>query len=311
MDAAALAGADAIKLQTYTADTLTLDHDGPDFRISAGTWAGRRLYDLYKEACTPWEWHEQLFLRGKELGITVFSSPFDPSAVAFLEGMNVPAYKIASFEAIDLPLIELIASKGKPVIASTGLANLGEIEELVSTCRKAGASQLALLHCISAYPAPPEEANLQTIPHLQAAFQATTGLSDHTLGTATAVAAVALGASIIEKHLTLLRADGGPDADFSLEPGEFARLVQDCKTAWAALGRVHYEIKGSEQGSIVFRRSLYVTQDVPEGAILDQSNVRSIRPGYGLPPKTLPEVLGRRAARDLRRGEALRWGMLK
>lgn len=311
IEAAKATGADAVKLQTYTADTITLDHDGDQFRIKGGLWDGQRLYDLYQEASTPWDWHEALFAKGRELGITVFSSPFDKTAVDLLEGLGAPAYKVASFEVVDLPLVEYIASKRKPMIISTGLANLGEIQEVINTARKGGADGLVVLHCISAYPAPMEDANLRTIPNLAETFGVISGLSDHTMGTAASVTAVALGGSVIEKHFTLARADGGPDSAFSLEPSEFTRLVEDCKAAWAALGRIRYDLKGSEAGNIVYRRSLYVTRDVKAGETLTEANVRSIRPGYGLAPKHLPEVLGRRAARDLARGEPFAWSMVE
>lgn len=311
MEAAKATGADAVKLQTYTADTITLDHDGDQFRIKGGLWDGQRLYDLYQEASTPWAWHEALFAKGRELGITIFSTPFDKTAVDLLEGLGAPAYKVASFEVVDLPLVEYIASKRKPMIISTGLANLGEIQEVIDTARRGGADGLVVLHCISAYPAPMEDANLRTIPNLAETFGVISGLSDHTMGTTASVAAVALGGSVIEKHFTLARADGGPDSAFSLEPAEFTRLVEDCKGAWAALGHIRYDLKGSEAGNIVYRRSLYVTADVKAGEILTEANVRSIRPGYGLAPKHLPEVLGRRAARDLARGEPFAWAMVE
>jgi N-acetylneuraminate synthase len=311
MEVAKATGADAVKLQTYTADTITLDHDGDQFRIKGGLWDGQRLYDLYREASTPWDWHEALFAKGRELGITVFSSPFDKTAVDLLEGLGAPAYKVASFEVVDLPLVEYIASKKKPMIISTGLANLGEIQEVINTARKGGADGLVVLHCISAYPAPMEDANLRTIPNLAETFGVISGLSDHTMGTAASVTAVALGGSVIEKHFTLARADGGPDSAFSLEPAEFTRLVEDCKGAWAALGAIRYDLKGSEAGNIVYRRSLYVTADVKAGEALTEANVRSIRPGYGLPPKHLPKVLGRRASRDLARGEPFAWSMVE
>ena len=310
VDAAADTGADAIKIQTYTADTLTIDHDSPDFRIASGLWDGRTLHDLYGEAHTPYEWHPALFERARERGVTLFSTPFDESAVELLEGLGAPAYKIASFEAVDLPLIARVAETGKPMIISTGLANLAEIGEAVATARAHACDRIILLHCTSAYPAPVEDADLRTIPDLAARFGCVTGLSDHTPGTAVAVAATALGAAVVEKHFTLARADGGPDAAFSLEPDEFAALVRDCKAAWRALGRVRYERAGSEGANLAFRRSLYVVADVKAGALLTPANVRSIRPGFGMAPKHLPEVLGRAAARDLRRGERLAWDML-
>jgi len=311
LEAAKATGADAVKLQTYTADTITLNHDSDQFRIKGGLWDGRLLYDLYQEASTPWEWHEALFAKARELGITIFSTPFDKTAVDLLEGLGAPAYKVASFEVVDLPLVEYIASKGKPMIISTGLANLAEIHEVIAAARRGGADQLVVLHCISSYPAPMEDANLRTMPNLSQTFDVISGLSDHTMGTAASVTAIALGGSVIEKHFTLARADGGPDSAFSLEPEEFTRLVEDCKSAWAALGRVRYDLKGSEAGNIVFRRSLYVTRDVKAGETLTEDNVRSIRPGYGLAPKHQPEVLGRRASRDLARGEPLAWEMVR
>jgi pseudaminic acid synthase len=311
MDVAAACGADAIKLQTYTPDTMTIPHDGPDFCIKGGPWNGYTLHDLYKEAHTPFEWHEALFQRARRLGIIVFSTPFDETAVDLLAELGAPAYKIASFEAIDLPLIAYAAKQKKPMIISTGMADLGEIGDALATSRANGAGELILLHCVSSYPAPIEDANVKTVPHLAEAFGVVGGLSDHMPGTAASVAAIALGGAVIEKHLTLARADGGPDAAFSLEPHEFKALVQDCKNAWRALGRVHYDMEGSERGSVVFRRSLYVVQNVRAGDILTKAHVRSIRPGYGLAPKHLPEVLGRRATRDLMRGERFDWGMVK
>ncbi len=311
LEAAKNAGADAAKLQTYTADTITIDHDGPGFRIEDGLWKGRTLYELYQEAHTPWEWHPQLFARARELGITVFSSPFDPTAVEFLERLDAPAYKIASFEVVDLPLIERAAKTGKPLIISTGMADLGEVGDAVAAARAAGCREIALLHCTSAYPTPPEDSNLRTIPHLAEAFGVVAGLSDHTPGTAVPVAAVALGASLIEKHFTLRRADGGPDAAFSLEADELTALVADCRTGWTALGRVNYEVEASEQRSRTVRRSLYVVKDVPAGGQFTADNVRSIRPGHGLAPKHLPDVLGRRATRAIPRGTPLSWSLLE
>jgi pseudaminic acid synthase len=307
IEVAAEKGADAVKIQTYTADTLTIDCDRPEFQIKGGLWDGYTLHKLYQEAYTPYEWHPALFERARELGVTIFSTPFDDSAVELLAALNAPAYKIASFEAIDLPLITRVAREGKPMIISTGISGLSEIESAVKSARDGGADGVALLHCTSAYPAPIEAANVRTVPHLAAAFGVVSGLSDHTSGTAAAVAAVALGASIIEKHFTLLRADGGPDAAFSLEPDEFKRLIQDCKSAWTALGKVDYSRTGAENDSAVFRRSLYVVENIRAGEILTASNIRSIRPGFGLAPKHLPKVLDRRAARDLTRGQALKW----
>jgi N-acetylneuraminate synthase len=310
LEAAKQAGADAVKLQTYTADTITIDHNGPGFRIEGGLWDGRTLYDLYQEAHTPWDWHPALFARARELGLTVFSSPFDPTAIDFLESLDAPAYKIASFEVVDLPLIQRAAKTGKPLVISTGIADLGEIAEAVDAARKAGATQIALLHCTSGYPTPPEESNLRTLPHLAAAFDAVAGLSDHTLGTAVPVAAIALGAALIEKHFTLRRADKGPDAAFSLEPEELKELVDNCRMAWAALGHVSYQLEPSEAGNKTFRRSLYAVADIPAGAAFTAQNVRSIRPGFGLAPKHLPEILGRRASRAIARGTPMDWSLV-
>jgi len=310
MRAAKTAGADAVKLQTYTADTITIDHDSPEFTIEGGLWGGRTLHKLYDEAHTPWDWHPRLFETGRELGITVFSSPFDTTAVDFLESLNAPAYKVASFEVVDLPLITRMAATGKPLIISTGMANLTEIQEAVATARKAGCDQLVVLHCTSGYPTPPEESNLHTMTNLADQLGCLPGLSDHTLGTAVAVAAVALGATVIEKHFTVRRADGGPDAAFSLEPEELSELVKGCATAWKALGSISYTRTSSEEGNVQFRRSLYVVANMAAGEIFDDSNLRSIRPGYGLPPKRLPEILGRPATRALKRGEALTEDMI-
>jgi pseudaminic acid synthase len=311
MEAAAATGCHAIKLQTYTPDTITIDHDGPGFTISGGLWDGRTLHDLYKDAHTPYEWHEALFAKGRELGVTVFSSPFDETAVDLLEMLGAPAYKIASFEAVDLPLIAYVASKGKPMIISTGMCNLAEIQDAVRTARANGCNDLVLLHCVSSYPATFEDANLATIRNLGEAFDVVVGLSDHTPGTAASVAAVALGCAVIEKHFTLARADGGPDAAFSLEPAEFCALVEDTHNAWKAIGRVSYDIEGSERGNIVFRRSLYAVADIKAGDLLNRTNIRSIRPGYGLAPKYLPEILGRRAMRNIACGEPLSWDHVK
>lgn len=307
VDAAKEAGADAVKLQTYTADTITIQHDGPGFRIDGGPWSGRTLHDLYQEASTPWEWHKALFQRARELGLIAFSAPFDETAVDFLESQDVPAYKIASFEVIDLPLIRRVASTGKPLILSTGMANLGEISAAVETALEAGASSLALLHCVSGYPTPIADSNLRTLPHLAQTFGVAAGLSDHTPGTAAAVASVALGGCIIEKHLTLRRVDGGPDAAFSLEPEEFTALAHDCRAAWEALGTISYAMKGSERGNVQFRRSLYIVRDVEAGEPLTADAVRSIRPGFGLAPRHLETVLGRRARHALTRGTPLAW----
>jgi N-acetylneuraminate synthase len=307
IEVAAQAGADAVKLQTYTPDTLTIDVDSDLFRIHGGPWDGQTLYGLYQSAFTPFEWHERLFAAGKEFGIIVLSTPFDETALDLLASLDAPAYKIASFEVIDLPLVAAAAKHKKPMIISTGMANLGEIHEALTTARSNGANEIVLLHCTSAYPTPFSEANLRTIPHLAEAFGTLAGLSDHTLGTAAAVASIALGACVIEKHFTLSRADGGPDAAFSLEPHELRQLVADCRAAWEALGEVGYDLTGSERGSILFRRSLFAVQPIAAGETFTRENVRSIRPGHGMPPKHLPEILGCKAKRALARGDPLLW----
>ncbi len=305
MRAAKLAGADAVKLQTYTADTITLDSDAPEFLIKGGLWDGRKLYELYQEASTPWEWHEALFDYAKSLDLIAFSTPFDATAVDFLEELKVPAYKIASFELIDLPLISKVARTGKPMIMSTGMAGRDEIDEAIATAREAGCQDLVLLHCISAYPAPAGDAHLRTIPDMARTWPVHVGLSDHTMGTAVSIAAIALGACVIEKHFTLDRADGGPDSGFSLNKGELADLCQSVRTAYDALGAAQYGSSASEKDNLIFRRSLYVVQDIGQGDELTEHNVRSIRPGNGLPPKLLPIILGRRAAINLPRGTPL------
>jgi len=311
MEAAKATGADGIKIQTYTADTLTIDHDGSEFSIEGGLWDGHTLHSLYQEAHTPWDWHEALFAKARELNITLFSTPFDATAIDFLEQLGAPAYKIASFEATDLNLIGKAANTGKPLIISTGMANLSEISEAVETARKCGVDELILLHCVSAYPAPASESNLLTIPHLAQAFDVNVGLSDHTQGISVPGAAVALGACFIEKHMTLRRSDGGPDAAFSLEPEEFAEMTKSCRTVWEALGSVNYDRTAAEADSMVFRRSIYVTEDIGQGEAFTVDNVRSIRPGFGLKPKYLSTVLESKASRAISRGTALDWTMVQ
>ena len=311
IDAAAETGCDAVKIQTYTPDTMTIDCDQPEFKICGGLWDGRTLYDLYGEAHTPFEWHQALFNRARDRGVTILSTPFDETSADLLEQLGCPAYKIASFEITDLPLIAYVARKQKPMIISTGLAGLSEIEAAVNTARENGCEELILLHCISSYPAPTDQANVMTVPHMSATFGVLTGLSDHTHGTATSVAAVALGATVIEKHFTLARADGGPDSAFSLEPAEFRQLVTDCKDAWLSLGEVSYRLKPAEEENIVFRRSLYVVRDIDAGEVITKENVRSIRPGHGLPPRFLPDVIGRRTKQPISRGTALRWELIE
>ena len=303
--AAKESGADAVKLQTYTPDTLTIDCDRADFLIGKGTiWEGRNLYELYGEAATPWEWQPQLFQLANELGLDCFSSPFDKTAVDFLEELNPPAYKIASFELVDLPLIEYVASQGRPIIMSTGMGSLEEIGEAVQVVKAAGVP-LALLKCTSAYPAPPESMNLRTIPHLAETFGVPVGLSDHTMGIEVPIAAVAMGARIIEKHITLSRDTPGPDSAFSLEPHEFKQLVDAVRTTEKALGEVNYAATDEEKASRMFRRSLYVVADMKAGEAFSEANIRSIRPGFGLPPKHLSDVLGRAAKQDIGQGTPL------
>ena len=299
------AGADAIKMQTYRPDTITLKSDLPDFQISEGLWAGRTLYDLYEWAHTPWDWHKPLFERARQLGITIFSSPFDSTAVDLLEDLGAPAYKIASFEAVDLALIKYVASTGKPMIISTGMANIDEIEEAIDAARVGGCKELAILHCVSGYPAPAADYNLRTLADMIERFGLVTGLSDHTLDNTTAITSVALGASIIEKHFTLDRNGGGPDDSFSLEPADLATLCRDTKTAWQALGQVDYSRKASEKSNTKFRRSLYFVQDMEEGEIITEASIRSVRPGFGLAPKYLHEVIGKKVTRNVNANTAL------
>ncbi|MDU6538117.1 pseudaminic acid synthase [Mixta calida] len=293
------AGADAIKLQTYTADTITLNCDSEDFQIHGGLWDGKTLYNLYKEAAMPWEWHKILFEHARKTGITIFSSPFDNTAVDLLEDLNAPAYKIASFEAIDLPLIRYVASTGKPMIISTGMADAEEIQEAIDAAREGGCKGLAILHCVSGYPAPAEDYNLRTVKDMMDRFGLVTGLSDHTIDNTTAITSVALGAAIIEKHFTLNRAGGGPDDSFSLEPAEMKALCDGAKTAWAALGNVDYGRKSSEQGNVKFRRSLYFVKNMSAGEVITADAIRSVRPGFGLPPKYLDQLIGKKVARDI------------
>jgi N-acetylneuraminate synthase len=307
MEAAKAAGADAIKLQTYTPDTMTIDQDGPDFIIKGGLWHGRRLFELYQEAHTPWDWHQALFAKGRALGIPVFSTPFDHTAVDLLEKLDTPAYKIASFELVDLPLIRRVAATGKLTIISTGMANVQEIHEAVDAFHAGGGQDYILLHCISGYPTPIEQSNLRRIPQLADEFNCLVGLSDHTLGVEVAIASVALGACMIEKHFTLRRVDGGPDAAFSLEPAELAALVRGARGAFSALGSGAEARSDAETANMVFRRSLYIVRDVAAGESFTVDNVRIIRPGFGLAPRHLPEVIGKRAKYALPRGTALTW----
>jgi N-acetylneuraminate synthase len=312
VDAAAKAGAHALKLQTYTADTMTLELDENEFRISDpdSLWADTSLYALYQQAQTPWEWHGPIFARARAHGMLAFSSPFDESAVDFLESLDVPAYKIASFENTDLPLIRRAAATGKPLIISTGMATVAELDESVRAAREAGCRDLLLLKCTSTYPAEPLNTHLRTIPHLRELFGCEVGLSDHTMGVGAAVAAVALGATVVEKHFTLSRADGGVDASFSLEPVELASLVEETERAWQALGQVHYGPTTAERKSLVFRRSLYVVRDMAAGEAFSAENIRAIRPGLGLAPKFYPNLLGRCARQPLKRGTPLAWPLV-
>ena len=311
MEAAKNAGADAIKLQTYTHDTLTIDSDKQDFQIKGGLWDGQTLYELYKGAHMPWEWHKPLFEKAKELDITIFSTPFDFTAVDLLEGLDVPAYKIASFELVDLALIARVAQTGKPMIMSTGMANEEEIQEAIDTAYKNGCKELVVLHCVSGYPTPAAQYNLSTIADISSRFNVLSGLSDHTIDNATAVASVVLGACLIEKHVTLDRKGGGVDDTFSLEPKELAQLCKDSKTAWQALGKVNYERTEAEQGNVKFRRSLYVVKDIAAGELFTAENVRCIRPGFGLAPKYYETVLGKLPKNTISRGTALHFDLIE
>lgn len=313
VEAAASAGAHALKLQTYTADTMTLDVHGEAFQIRdpGSLWKDASLYKLYQQAYTPWEWHEPIFARAKELGMTAFSTPFDETAVEFLESLAAPCYKIASFENTDLPLIRRVARTGKPMIISTGMASVAELDESVRAAREAGCRDLVLLKCTSTYPATPENTNVATIPHMRELFGCQVGLSDHTMGLGASVASVALGATVIEKHFTLRRADGGVDSAFSLEPEELAQLVTETRRAWQSLGTVRYGPTEAERNSLQFRRSLYVVKDLAPGEELTAENVRAIRPGLGLPPRHLEDVLGTRVMRAVARGTPLSWALLR
>ncbi|MBE0471550.1 MAG: pseudaminic acid synthase [Methyloprofundus sp.] len=311
IDMAKRTGADAIKMQTYTPDTITMDSELPDFQLTNGLWTGRSLYQLYQAAYTPWDWHKPLFDYAHKVGITIFSSPFDSTAVDLLEDLNAPAYKIASFEAIDLPLIQYAASTGKPLIISTGMADAEEIAAAVEMAQQSGCQQLALLHCVSGYPAPSSDYHLRTITDMQQRFKLPIGLSDHTLDNITAIAATTLGACIIEKHVTLNRSDGGPDASFSLQPNELNNLVRDVRAAWSVLGKVNYARKSSEQANVKFRRSLYFIKDMKPGDVITEAHIRSIRPGFGLAPKYYAQVLGCQVSQVVERGYPVSWEVLK
>lgn len=311
IEEAAKAGADAVKLQTYRPDTITLNSNAEDFKIKGGLWDGRTLYELYEEAHMPWEWHKPLFEYARKVGIPIFSSPFDSTAVDLLEDLNAPAYKIASFEAVDLPLIHYAAATGKPMIISTGMANAEEIEEAITAAREGGCKQLAILHCVSGYPAPAEDYNLRTIADMIERFGLVTGLSDHTLDNTTAIASVVMGASLIEKHFTLNRNGGGPDDSFSLEPADLAALCRDSKTAWKAIGEIDYGRKSSELGNVKFRRSLYFVNDLKAGAIISDADIRSVRPGYGIEPKYMDELIGKKLKTDIFKNTPVCWESLE
>jgi N-acetylneuraminate synthase len=310
IDMAKVAGADAVKLQTYKAETITMDMRTPEFMIEGGLWGGQSLYELYDSAFMPWEWHKPLFDYAKKIGITIFSSPFDNTAVDLLEDLNTPAYKIASFEAVDLPLIKYVAQTGKPMIISTGMADVEEIQEAIEAAREGGCKELAILHCVSGYPASAEDYNLKTLVDMQQKFGLVTGLSDHTIDNATAIASIALGASIIEKHVTLDRNGGGPDDSFSLESEGLKELCTASKIAWNALGRVDYGLKSSEQGSVRFRRSLYFVKDIEKGEVITKEHIRSIRPGFGLPPKLEQKIIGGNVNKDIKAGTATSWNLI-
>lgn len=307
IDEAKMRGADAVKIQTYTPDTITLNSNNNDFLIEDGLWAGQTLYELYKSAFTPWEWHKDLFDHARDKEITIFSSPFDSTAIDLLEDLNAPAYKIASFEAIDLNLIRYAASTGKPLIISTGMADLSEISEAIDAAKEGGCNELAILHCVSGYPAPASDYNLRTIENMADRFNLVTGLSDHTLSNNTAIASVAMGASIIEKHFTLDRAGGGPDDSFSLEPDDLQHLCESTKDAWHALGKVDYGRKSSELGNVKFRRSLYFVKDMQADEIITSDSIRSVRPGYGIAPKYLDELIGKKLITDVDKNTAVQW----
>jgi pseudaminic acid synthase len=307
IEAAKHSGADAVKIQTYRPDTITLNCDSEDFKIHGGLWDGRTLYELYEEAHMPWKWHAPIFEYASKQGITIFSTPFDDTAVDLLEDLNVPAYKIASFEVVDIPLIKYVASTRKPIIISTGMADALEIQEAINAAREGGCRELAVLHCVSSYPAPAEDYNLRTISDMIQRFGLVTGLSDHTVDNTTAITSVSMGAAIIEKHFTLNRNGGGPDDSFSLEPNEFASLCIDTKTAWAALGKVNYDRKSSELSNVKFRRSLYFIKNLKKGETITANSVRSIRPGFGLPPNAINQVINKKTNCEIIAGTAVTW----